>query len=99
MHMSVLTTRHGRMLLEDKETLTLTEAEGVCYSSVPPTDCAYSLFSEQENSQVQHTWYRDSVEQRSIIGFCIVSADLFSSQVDIRVKKGAELSTDHQLVV
>ena len=35
----------------------------------------------------------------SIIEFCIVSADLFSSVVDVGVKRGAELSTDnHQFV-
>ena len=37
--------------------------------------------------------------QRSIIDLCIVLADFFSSAVDVRVKSGAELSTDHHLVV
>ena len=37
--------------------------------------------------------------QRSLIDFCIVSADLFSTVSDVRVKRGAELSTDHYLVV
>ena len=37
--------------------------------------------------------------QRSIIILCIVSADLFSSVVDVRVKRRAELSVDHYLVV
>ena len=32
--------RHGRVLLEDKKTLILTETEGACYSSVPPMDYA-----------------------------------------------------------
>ena len=40
MHMWVLMTRHEKVLLEDKETSTLTEAEDVCYSSVPTTNCA-----------------------------------------------------------
>ena len=35
MHKWVLTKRHGRVLLEDKKNLTLTETD-VCYSSVPP---------------------------------------------------------------
>ena len=35
--------------------------------------------------------------QRSIIDFCTVSADLFSSVVD--VKRRAELSTNHHLVI
>ena len=51
------------------------------------------LFSVQEDSQ------DSEVGQRSIIEFCIDSADLFSSMVDICVKKGAELSADHHLVV
>ena len=46
-----------------------------------------------------YIWYRDLVGQRSIIDFCIASADLFSSVVDVHVKRGAELSTDHHLVV
>ena len=33
------------------------------------------------------------------IDFCIVSSDLFSDVLDVRVKRGAELSTDHHLVV
>jgi len=37
------------------------------------------------------------LEQRSLIDFCIVSNDLFQSALDVRVKTGAELSTDHHL--
>ena len=37
--------------------------------------------------------------QRSLIDFCIVSADLFSTESDVRVRRGAELSTNHHLVV
>ena len=37
--------------------------------------------------------------QRSPIDFSIVSADLFSTVSDVRVKRRAELSTDHHLVV
>ena len=55
------------------------------------------LFSAQGNSQV-HPWYRDSVEQRSIIDFCIVSVDLFSSVFIVFLKRGAELFTNHHLV-
>ena len=47
----------------------------------------------------KYTWYRDSQGQRSLIDFCIVSADLFSTVSDVRVKRGAELSTDYHLVV
>ena len=43
--------------------------------------------------------YRPSMDQKSLIDFCIVSSDLFSDVLDVRVKRGAELSTDHHLVV
>ena len=45
------------------------------------------------------TWYRDSLGQRSLIDFCIVSAYSFSTVSNVRVKRGAELSTDHHLVI
>ena len=38
-----------------------------------------------------YTWYRPSMEQKSLIDFCIVSTDLFSNVLDVRVKRGAEL--------
>ena len=47
----------------------------------------------------RYTWYRDLLEQRSIIDFCIISVNLFSSVIDVRVKKETELPTDHHLVV
>ena len=37
--------------------------------------------------------------QRSLIDFAVVSADLKSYVMDVCVKRGAELSTDHHLVV
>ena len=46
----------------------------------------------------EYTRYRGSLGQRSLTDFCIVSADLFSTVSDVRVKRGAELSTDHHLV-
>lgn len=57
------------------------------------------------NSWFQHrdihkyTWYRDVLNQKSIIDFIIVSSDLRSQVQDVRVMRGAELSTDHHLVV
>ena len=45
----------------------------------------------------KYTWYRPSMDQKSLIDFCIVSLDLFSDVLDVRVKRGAELSTDHHL--
>ena len=47
----------------------------------------------------KYTWYRGALGQRSPIDFFIVSADLFSHVLDVRVKRGAELSTDHHLAV
>ena len=38
------------------------------------------------------------MEEKSLIDFCIVSSDLFSDALDVRVKRDAELSTDHHLV-
>ena len=45
------------------------------------------------------TWYQSTLGQRSMIDFVIVSADLGPYVLDTRVKRGAELSTDHHLVV
>ena len=48
----------------------------------------------------KYTWYRPSMDQKSLIDlFCIVSSDLFSDVLDVRVKRGAELSTDHHVGV
>jgi exonuclease III len=47
----------------------------------------------------KYTWYRDSLGQRSMIDFFIVSSDLKANVLDVCVKRGAELSTDHHLVV
>ena len=59
-----------------------------------------AFFPAQRGSQVyNHTWYRPSMDQNTLIDFSIVSSNLFSDVLNVRVKKGAELSTDHQLVV
>ena len=47
----------------------------------------------------KYTWYRGALGQRSLIDLFIVSADLFSHVLDVRVKRGAELSTDRHLAV
>ena len=60
--------------------------------------CIMNTFFQHKSTH-KYTWYRDSLGQRSLIDFCIVSADLFSTVSDVRVKRGAELSTDHYLVV
>ena len=53
----------------------------------------------QQSEVHKYTWCRPSMDQKSLIGFCIVSSDLFSDVLDVRLKRGAELSTDHHLVV
>jgi len=45
------------------------------------------------------TEYQNTLGQRSMIDFVVVSADLRPHVLDTRVRIGAELSTDHHLVV
>ncbi|KAK3571548.1 hypothetical protein QTP86_013171 [Hemibagrus guttatus] len=47
----------------------------------------------------QYTWYQDTLGQRLMINLVIVSSDLWPHVLDTRVKSGAELSTDHHLLV
>ena len=45
------------------------------------------------------TWYQDTLGRRTMINFVVVSPDLQPNVLDTRVKRGAELSSDHHLVV
>ncbi|XP_054621698.1 uncharacterized protein vopp1b isoform X1 [Dunckerocampus dactyliophorus] len=45
------------------------------------------------------TWHQDTLGRTSMIDFVVVSSDLQPYVLDTRVKRGAELSTDHHLVV
>ncbi|KAK3568156.1 hypothetical protein QTP86_032700 [Hemibagrus guttatus] len=47
----------------------------------------------------QYTWYQNTLGWRSMIDLVIVSSDLRPHVLDTREKRGAELSTDHHLVV
>ncbi|KAK3565811.1 hypothetical protein QTP86_015565 [Hemibagrus guttatus] len=47
----------------------------------------------------QYMWYQDTLGRRSMIDLVIVSSDLWLHVLDTQVKRGAELSTDHHLVV
>ncbi|KAK3522927.1 hypothetical protein QTP86_009721 [Hemibagrus guttatus] len=47
----------------------------------------------------QYTWYQDTLGWRSMIDLVVVSSDLRPHVLDTRVKRGAELSTDHHLLV
>ena len=60
--------------------------------------CIMNTFFQHKRIH-KHTWYRDCLGQHSLIDFCIISAKLFSAVSDVCVKRGAELSTDHHLVV
>ena len=71
--------KNGRYLLQ------LCCSNGLCFRN--------TFF--QHKDVHRYTWYRPSMLQKSVIGFCIVSADLFSEVLDVRVKRVAELSTDH----
>ena len=48
----------------------------------------------------KYTWYRlgDSASQKSLIDLFVVSDDLRKSVMDVCVKRGAELWTDHHLI-
>ncbi|KAI3361528.1 hypothetical protein L3Q82_013677 [Scortum barcoo] len=48
---------------------------------------------------IKCTWHQDTLGRRSMIDFVVVSSDLRPYVLDTRVKRGAELSTDHHLVV
>ena len=60
--------------------------------------CIMNTFFQRKRIH-KYTWYRNSLEQQSLIDFCIVLAGLFSTVSDVCVERGAELSTDHHLVV
>ena len=47
----------------------------------------------------QCMWHQDTLGRRSMIDFVVVSSGLRPYVLDTRVKRGAELSTDHHLVV
>ncbi|KAK3541274.1 hypothetical protein QTP86_019411 [Hemibagrus guttatus] len=47
----------------------------------------------------QYTWYQDTLGRRSMIDLVVMSSDLWMHVLDTRVKRGAELSTNHHLVV
>ncbi|KAI3359125.1 hypothetical protein L3Q82_002671 [Scortum barcoo] len=68
--------------------------------------CAKSRFVHNEHHVRKHkgvhqcTWHQDTLGRRSMIDFVVVSSDLRPYVLDtFRVKRGAELSTDHHLVV
>ncbi|KAK3566793.1 hypothetical protein QTP86_004505 [Hemibagrus guttatus] len=46
----------------------------------------------------QYMWYQDTLGRRSMINLVVVSSDLRPHVLDTRVKRGEELSTNHQLV-
>ena len=59
--------------------------------------CIMNTFFQHKRI-LKYTRYRISLGQRSLIDFSIVLTNLLSTVSDVRVKRGAELSTDHHLV-
>uniref|UniRef100_A0A8C4SWR2 Endonuclease/exonuclease/phosphatase domain-containing protein n=1 Tax=Erpetoichthys calabaricus TaxID=27687 RepID=A0A8C4SWR2_ERPCA len=63
------------------------------------------LLLDKTNTMFKHrgvhmcTWHQDTLGLSSMIDFVVVSSDLRPHVLDTRVKRGAELSTDHHLVV
>ncbi|KAK3522624.1 hypothetical protein QTP86_028195 [Hemibagrus guttatus] len=53
----------------------------------------------KHNGAHQYTWYQDTLGRRSMIDLVVVSSDLRPHVLYTWVKRGAELSTDHHLVV
>ena len=45
------------------------------------------------------TWHKDALDRQSIIDFVVVSSDLRPYVLDTLVKREAELSTDHHVVM
>ena len=45
------------------------------------------------------TWHQDTLGRSSMTDFVVVSSGLRPYVLDTRLKRGAELSTDHHLVV
>jgi len=76
----------------DMVMLTLVITEGSCCNCVVPTNCAVCIMKTffQHRDVKTYTRWRDSLGQQSLIDFFIFSV------LDVRVKKGAELSTDNQ---
>ncbi|XP_058272779.1 deleted in malignant brain tumors 1 protein-like [Hemibagrus wyckioides] len=72
------------------------------FPGFPPLDfCAsYGLpiTNIKHKGAHQYTWYQDTIGRRSMINLVVVSSDLRPYVLDTRVKRGAELSTDHHLV-
>ena len=97
-HMLEQTQIRGRVWSENLESLDWMRTGGTYCSSVAATDSASRIpFSSRKS--FTSIWYLPSNDQESLIDFCTDSPDLFSDLLDVRVKRSAELSTDHHLVV
>jgi len=83
--------RHGDVDVNDNRRLLLQ----LCCNN---TLCLMKTFFQHRNMH-NYTWCRDSLGQLSLIDYCMVSADLFRSVLDVCVKRGTERSTDHHLLV
>ena len=83
------------------ETQLLTKTAGIHCSFVIATGSALGvpLFNVNMFTSSLQLMHIPSTTQNSMTNFCMLSSNLFSEVLDVRVKQGAELYTDHQLVV
>ena len=83
--------------MEGKEVPVQIRTVSIYYSFVPTIDLASCISSTKMFTNTRGT---DQIWDKIYYGFfCIVFTDLFSNVLDVRVKRGAELSTDRLLVV
>ena len=100
LHMLEQTQIHGRVWSENMESLDWMRMEGIYCSPVVATDSAsWTPFSRTERFTSILVHGINLVWIKNLDRFFIVLSGLFSDVLDIRVKRGAELWTDHHLVV
>ena len=66
-----------------------------------PCQRNYSITFFPDKGIHKYTWHKlgDSSTQESLIDFLVIADDLRKNVMDVCVKRVAELSTDHHLVV
>ena len=87
---------YGEVWLADMALLTLMKTEDSCCNCGVTTLCASRTLNTffQHKAVHKYTWCRYSLGQWWLTDFCIVSAYLFHSVLEICVRRGAELPTD-----
>uniref|UniRef100_A0A672IJD6 Formin homology 2 domain containing 1 n=1 Tax=Salarias fasciatus TaxID=181472 RepID=A0A672IJD6_SALFA len=88
------TKTRGKMITEVRLTLMLLAAANAVSHSA-----SHCMITFTRSLHTGLTRSQDTLGRRSMIDFVVVSSDLRPRVLDTRVKRGAELSTDHHLVV